>query len=59
MSVVRPVMTMSAPPLRIAGPPHLTGLSGVASARQLMGVASFLVPRELIEGAVEVQVQDI
>lgn len=47
------------PPLGIAGPPHMTGLSGVAGTRELMGVASFLVPREWIESKVEVKLEDI
>lgn len=47
------------PPLGIAGPPHLTGLSGVSGARELMGVASFLVPREHVEANVRVQVQTL
>ena len=47
------------PPLGIAGPPHLTGLSGVSGARELMGVASFLVPREQVEQQVRVQLQTI
>jgi hypothetical protein len=47
------------PPLGIAGPPHLTGLSGVSGARALMGVASFLVPRERVEAHVRVQLQTI
>lgn len=45
------------PPLGIAGPPHLTGLSGITGARELMGVASFLVPREQIESHVQVRMQ--
>jgi hypothetical protein len=45
------------PPLGIAGPPHLTGLSGITGARELMGVASFLVPREQIEQHVQVRMQ--
>ncbi len=45
------------PPLGIAGPPHLTGLSGISGARELMGVASFLVPREQIEPHVQVRMQ--
>lgn len=47
------------PPLGIAGPPHLTGLSGVSGARELMGVASFLVPREQVEALVRVELQTI
>jgi len=47
------------PPLGIAGPPHLTGLSGVSGARELMGVASFLVPREQVEAQVRVQLQTV
>ena len=45
------------PPLGIAGPPHLTGLSGLTGARELMGVVSFLVPREQIEPHVQVRMQ--
>ena len=45
------------PPLGIAGPPHLTGLSGISGGRELMGVASFLVPREQIESHVQVRMQ--
>jgi len=47
------------PPLAIGGPPHMTGLSGVSGARQLMGVASFLVKRELVEAGVQVQMEEI
>jgi len=47
------------PPLGIAGPPHLTGLSGISGARELMGVASFLVPREQIEAHVQVRMQSL
>lgn len=47
------------PPLGIAGPPHLTGLSGITGARELMGVASFLVPRDQIEPHVQVRIQSL
>jgi hypothetical protein len=45
------------PPLALSGPPHMTGLSGVSGARELFGIASFLVPREIVESAAVVAVE--
>ncbi len=46
------------PPLALSGPPHMTGLGGMTGARELFGIASFLVPRELVEPAVRITVED-
>jgi hypothetical protein len=45
------------PPLALSGPPHMTGLGGITGARELFGIASFLVPREQVERAVEVAIE--
>lgn len=45
------------PPLALSGPPHMTGLGGITGARELFGIASFLVPRAIVESSVEIAVE--
>lgn len=45
------------PPMALWGPPHMTGLGGITGARELFGIASFLVPRDLIESEVTVRIE--
>lgn len=47
------------PPLALGGPPHAILPGGMAPVRQLMGMASFLVDREIVESRVEVQIEEI
>jgi hypothetical protein len=47
------------PPMALSGPPHMTGLSGISSGRELFGIASFLVPRELVESGVDIKYEDL
>jgi hypothetical protein len=46
------------PPLALNGPPGLGGLTGVET-RQLVGMWSSLIPRELIENSVEIHVEEV
>lgn len=47
------------PPLALGGPPHAILLGGMAPVRELMGIGSFLVDRELVEPGVEVKIEEI
>lgn len=43
------------PPVILAGPPHASGFGGMLPVRGLLGTASCLVPRDLIESRLEVR----
>lgn len=47
------------PPLALNGPPFVGGLSGMFSVRQLLGLWSVLIPRELVEKQIEVSVMEV
>lgn len=47
------------PPLVLGGPPHGTGFGGMLRARELLGMASCLVPRELVEPHVTIRVEEV
>lgn len=47
------------PPLALNGPPFVGGLSGMFSVRQLLGLWSALLPRELIEANIKVSVTEV
>ncbi|MCF6094927.1 DUF1446 domain-containing protein [Microaerobacter geothermalis] len=47
------------PPLALNGPPFIGGLHGMSSVRELSGLWSVLIPRELIECNVEVNVEEV
>lgn len=47
------------PPLSLNGPPFVGGLSGMFSVRQLLGLWSALLPRELIEANIHVSVTEV
>lgn len=43
----------------LAGPPHVSGVGGVIPPRELLGMVSVLLPRELIEERVEISVEEV
>lgn len=47
------------PPLALNGPPFVGGLSGMFSVRQLLGLWSVLLPREMIEANIQVSVTEV
>ncbi len=47
------------PPLALNGPPFVGGLSGMFSVRQLLGLWSVLLPREMIEANIHVSVMEV
>lgn len=47
------------PPLALNGPPFVGGLSGMFSVRQLLGLWSALLPREIIENNIQVSVTEV
>lgn len=47
------------PPLALSGPPFIGGLGGVSRPRQLLGFLSALIPRELIEPHVRVELLEV
>lgn len=47
------------PPLALSGPPFIGGLGGVGRPRQLLGFLSALIPRELIEPHVQVELLEV
>lgn len=47
------------PPLALNGPPFVGGLSGMFSVRQLLGLWSALLPREMIEKNIRVSVVEV
>lgn len=47
------------PPLVLAGPPHATGFGGIQPVREVIEMASCLVPRELMERAVQVRIEEV
>lgn len=47
------------PPLALNGPPFVGGLSGMFSVRQLLGLWSALLPREIIESNIKVSVTEV
>ncbi|NMA72201.1 MAG: DUF1446 domain-containing protein [Firmicutes bacterium] len=47
------------PPLALSGPPFIGGLGGVSRPRQLLGFLTGLVPRDLIEPHVRVELWEV
>ncbi len=47
------------PPLGLDGPPSVTGLGGRLQPRELLGMWSCLVPRELIEKDVKIHIEEV
>lgn len=47
------------PPLVLAGPPHASGLAGVIPVRELIEMASCLVPRDMVEPNVTIRVEEV
>jgi hypothetical protein len=50
------VLAREFPPLLLSGPPTASAVAGTPQARELMGLWSTLIPRELIEPATRVEV---
>lgn len=47
------------PPLALSGPPGMSGFTGVTPPRELLGMWSCLVPRDLIERDVEITIEEV
>ncbi|MFJ9502124.1 acyclic terpene utilization AtuA family protein [Brevibacillus centrosporus] len=47
------------PPLALSGPPTMSGIGGMTAPRELFGMWSCLVPREVVESRVEVSLVEV
>lgn len=47
------------PPLALSGPPTLSGFGGMLAPRELLGMWSCLVPRDVIERIVQVHIEEV
>ncbi|ATY84834.1 DUF1446 domain-containing protein [Kyrpidia spormannii] len=47
------------PPLGLDGPPSVAGLGGMMPPRELLGMWSCLVPRNLVEDRVEIRIEEV
>ncbi len=53
------VLAREFPPLLLSGPPTASAVAGTPAPRELMGLWSTLIPRELVEPGVRVEVQEV
>jgi len=47
------------PPLMLSGPPAMGGFLGLMKPRELLGMWSSLVPRDIVESGVRVAVTEV
>ena len=53
------VLAREFPPLLLSGPPTASAVAGTPQPRELMGLWSTLIPRELVEPHVQIQVEEV
>lgn len=53
------VLAREFPPLLLSGPPTASAVAGTPSPRELMGLWSTLIPRELVEPGVQITVEEV
>ncbi len=53
------ILAREFPPLLLSGPPTASAVAGTPQPRELMGLWSTLIPRELIEPYVQIQVEEV
>lgn len=53
------VLAREFPPLLLSGPPTASAVAGTPAPRELMGLWSTLIPRELIEPGIKVTVEEV
>lgn len=53
------VLAREFPPLLLSGPPTASAVAGTPSPRELMGLWSTLIPRELVEAHVKIAVEEV
>jgi len=53
------ILAREFPPLMLSGPPTASAVAGVPAPRELLGLWSTLLPRELIEPLVKVSVEEV